>query len=516
MVAAVAIASLLLVGCVQPAPTAPVANVTVGGQDVVVRGPVGSRLTVAPASGAPTAPAGLSFPFGALRVDVAGIAAGSVARVTVTLPAPVTTVRKLVGGGWQPFDFDGTTGATVSADGKIVTLLLRDGGRGDSDGSADGTVRDPVAPAVEQAPPVTATQVVTGPQFSCALLSTGKVRCWGQNQQRILGRDGPDSAIPVEISGVDGAIQIAAGSTHVCALIDDGTVRCWGNNGWGQLGDGSEPTLSGGTVSGPVTVEGLSDVVEVAAGSLVSCARLADGTVRCWGYGDAGTLGDGSTQTTSLPVTVTGVTGATRLSVGGGLGCVIDAGGTRCWGNNFNGNLGNGTLESAPVTVPTAIPGLATATQIAPNDYHSCARLADGTVSCWGGAAFGALGNGVPVFTEVSPTAVAVPTAVGGLGGVDQVATGYFNSCALSTGSVSCWGYNDEDNLGIGADVHTGRPEPVDGLSGVTEIAMSDTHVCALLTDGTVQCWGGNDRGAVGDGTFNPTVPNPTPVVGVT
>lgn len=161
--AVVGVLLLVAVACIPPQPTGHVATVTVDGQLVTVAGPEGSTVTVASSdgSGLPATPAGLVFPVGALDITVAGIAAGSVVEVTVTLDEAVESVRKLIGGAWDPFTPDGTSGATVSPDGLTITLLLQDGGRGDTDGSADGTITDPLAPAIAVADADISTQVFT-------------------------------------------------------------------------------------------------------------------------------------------------------------------------------------------------------------------------------------------------------------------------------------------------------------------------------------------------------------------
>jgi Neocarzinostatin family. len=125
-----------------------VAAVTVHGQGVVAIVPQGQIVGVAVVdpTTVPPVPAGLGFPLGALSVHVYRVVPGSVTRVTLVLPTRVDGVRKLIDGSWQDFADDGTTGANLSSDGTTITLDLRDGGRGDSDGLANGTIADPIAP----------------------------------------------------------------------------------------------------------------------------------------------------------------------------------------------------------------------------------------------------------------------------------------------------------------------------------------------------------------------------------
>ncbi len=142
-----------------PPPTGSTDTVTVAGQTVVVSVEDGLTVDVEPVSGAPGAPDGLAFPAGAFAVVVEGVEPGAVVPVTMALSSPVDVVRKLIDGVWDVFRFDGLTGSTLSADGRTVSLWLRDGGRGDLDGSADGRIEDPIAPAVATSLTITTNEV---------------------------------------------------------------------------------------------------------------------------------------------------------------------------------------------------------------------------------------------------------------------------------------------------------------------------------------------------------------------
>ena len=82
-------------------------------------------------------------------------------------------------------------------------------------------------------------------------------------------------------------------------------MECWGQNKHGEVGDGSRSDRLK-----PVPVTGLSSgVAQVSAGYDQTCALLTGGTVKCWGNNATGELGNGTTTSSNVPVTVSGLSG---------------------------------------------------------------------------------------------------------------------------------------------------------------------------------------------------------------
>jgi alpha-tubulin suppressor-like RCC1 family protein len=276
---------------------------------------------------------------------------------------------------------------------------------GDNDDGQLGngtTTNSSTAVAVSGLNGVTALSV--GNESACALLSGGTVECWGDNSYGALGNGTTtNSSTPVAVSGLSGVTALSVGDLSACALLSNGTVECWGYNGYGQLGNGT--TTNSST---PVAVSGLSGAtaISVGGGELSACALLSGGTVECWGANNAGQLGNGTTTSSLTPVAVSGLNGATAISTGGGLGdaCALLSGGTvECWGDNYYGELGNGTTTDS--STPVAVSGLSGVTAISVGGGASpCALLSGGTVECWGRNDYGELGNGT---TTSSSTPVA-------------------------------------------------------------------------------------------------------------
>lgn len=362
------------------------------------------------------------------------------------------------------------------------------------------------------------TAIAAGYAHTCALLSDGTVRCWGFNGYGELGfattqmcNNTPCSMSPQPVPGLAGVTAIAAGDYSTCAIITGGAVKCWGDNQWGQVGVAPSGSCSGTACSpSPVLVSGLSGpAIAIAAGYEDTCAIISGGAVQCWGNNQSGQLGNGTLTASSSPVTVMNLTNAVGIAVGELHACAIKSDHTVwCWGDNADDQLGSTpavcTGSEACSTTPVQAGGgaLSAVSEIAAADIHTCVRIGV-NVYCWGSIQFG-LGDQAATVTSYAPVKVAnVTTAVG-------VTAGDVVACALlSGGSAACWG---GEPLGDGTNNSSGTIVSVSGLTGATALALGYQHRCALLSTGTVSCWSDNNFGQLGNGTTNPSLA-PTPVV---
>jgi alpha-tubulin suppressor-like RCC1 family protein len=343
---------------------------------------------------------------------------------------------------------------------------------------------------------ITPTAVSAGGEYTCVRLPDGTAQCTGRNQ---FGQHGngtlDDSSVLDPVGGITTATRVLAGDEYACALQGDGTARCWGLGESGQRGDGSFGTFTPGDV--PVVVNGLTGAVRLATGYGHTCALLADATMRCWGENRQGQLGNGTTADpgTPNPVAVSGISGATEFTTGAYHTCARLGNGTlKCWGRNGDAQLGNGTYTDSSTPVPVS--GITTAAVVSGGGAHTCAVLSDGTVQCWGDNRYGQLGDG----TTLGRTA---PVPVGGITGAVAVSAGWDHTCALlGDSSVQCWGENASGQLGDGTTTRRTTPVPVSAVTGAVAVTAGWWHhSCALLGDGTVKCWGANEWGQLGNGT---------------
>lgn len=202
----------------------------------------------------------------------------------------------------------------------------------------------------------------------------------------------------------------------------------------------------------------------------------------------------------------TGCCQATAVSAGFAHACAVTTeGGLVCWGANESGQLGIGTKVGSPVPVTVYASGSGVA-KVAAGYSHTCAVFQNGQVACWGDNTTGELGvdtSGQPVLTPtLIPLAKSARWVAGGGGGPSVFA----HTCVVNVDdTVTCWGLNDEGQLGTGASSTTPLgPVQVPGLAvraGDNVLAVGASHTCAVTAAGALVCWGANDRLQAGDVT---------------
>ena len=172
----------------------------------------------------------------------------------------------------------------------------------------DGTTGRHFAPVAVSGLSSGVTAVSAGHDSSCALLRTGRIKCWGEGYE----------LTPTDVPGLSGVTAISSGFRVTCALTNAGGVKCWG----GRYGPK------------PVDVPGLSSGVTAIATGPPSCVLTSGGRAKCWGA-----------DTNWSPVDVPGLgPGVTAIAAGGGMPAWSRAPrGVKCWGTNEFGQLGDGT-----------------------------------------------------------------------------------------------------------------------------------------------------------------------------
>jgi alpha-tubulin suppressor-like RCC1 family protein len=362
-----------------------------------------------------------------------------------------------------------------------------------------------------------------GAYFACAIRDDRTTVCWGGDNEGVLGNgngtdyigDGNkysqtddyvfgddkfvsemgDALVPIDFGTVDGTVltakSLACGEKHTCAVLSDDTVKCWGESSDGRLGNGDGNDDIGdddGEIADMDPVDLGTDgndnaltAKSIDCGKAHTCAVLSDDTVKCWGPGSDGRLGNGNTATI----------GDDADEMGDNLPA-IDLG-TDGYGNSL------------------------TAKSVACGEQHTCAVLSDDTVKCWGHNNFGQLGQDREK-NVIGKMGDALPVVDLGTDEDDNkltaksVSAGFQHTCAvLSDDTIKCWGYNangqlgqgNTDNIGDGAGEMGDALVAVDLGTGLTakSVKCGPKHTCAILNDDTLKCWGSSYSGQIGEKT---------------
>ena len=339
--------------------------------------------------------------------------------------------------------------------------------------------------------------VSAGASHTCGVAAGGVAYCWGDNTAGELGTgDGRSHMKPAAVSGHLTFASLSAGDGFTCGITDSSVACCWGRNPYGQLGSRT-PQRSEAPL--PVIAAGL-EFLQVSAGRGYACGIGADHAAYCWGSNEDGQLGTGDTARSTRPLPVAGRLSFDSVSAGWSHTCAVTREGTAyCWGSNAAGQLGNGTTVAS--RVPVAVVHVHDFLSVTVGARHTCGRTARGLVYCWGDdfnhqlRVGSGVGTSVPLDTRIGHRFFAVTA-------------GAFHTCALtreSTYRLTCWGFNQESQLGV-TDPLTFMSREVFGGIPFVQLDAGDAHTCGVTEDGSAYCWGRNDDGELGDGSLHPPV----------
>ncbi len=205
----------------------------------------------------------------------------------------------------------------------------------------DGGKSQHSTPFYVDLPNVDVSSVSMGKEHTCVTASDGKAFCWGQNGNGRLGDGSQNERLkPMEVVGLAGkAVQVSVGHFHSCALLSDGKVQCWGGNlqgnGGGQLGVGASVQES----LKPLTVPDLSDTVWLSSGKYHTCALTKAAKVYCWGNLS-------QTHRYQTPTLIQGISNVVDLGAGKDSSCAIQSDRkVFCWGDASS--VKNGSLNAS-------------------------------------------------------------------------------------------------------------------------------------------------------------------------
>jgi alpha-tubulin suppressor-like RCC1 family protein len=274
---------------------------------------------------------------------------------------------------------------------------------------------------------------------------------------------------------------LSAGDTHTCVVLVDNSVKCFGLGSEGQLGNESTSKIGDGIGASVASSSAISlglgrSARAIATGTSHTCALLDNMTVKCWGYGAVGAIGSESTA-----------------------------------------SRGDNSEEMDDELPAIDLGSERTATMIAVGSNHSCALLDDATVKCWGRSNSGQLGYNDTATRgdgpgEMGDALPAISFAAGRT--ATAIAAGANHTCAvLDNAQVVCWGDNEYGQLGQGNMINIGDAlnativaTPTINMGtgrSVVAISAGNLHTCALLDNATVKCWGSAGNGRLGTGATN-------------
>lgn len=369
------------------------------------------------------------------------------------------------------------------AEGALFSCLRRASGAVDCAGSdasgslGDGAITSPGDVRARYAPiagGLSASALALGWEHGC-VLAEGALHCWGRGDFGQIGAaaatEAPVMVLPADAT--DPLVAVAAGGYHTCVLHDSGAIDCLGRNDVGQLGDGIVHGACQSEIdctTTPVRVAGIDDAIAIDAYRYDTCAVRAGGALFCWGSDEHGLLGGaagarsscpspggggGTVDCSRVPLEIPGLTGVSAVSIAGEHACAVAGGELFCWGQSDHGRLG--LPADSLVHLPTRVTLASAPSRVEVGGFHTTVLAVDGHLYAFGLNDDARLGR-----PAGAPASSATPLEVPALTDVRALASGSFHTCALDgAGVVSCWGLDEQGQLGDGAEGAGSTPAPI-------------------------------------------------------
>jgi len=409
---------------------------------------------------------------------------------------------------------------------ECVATLCGNGRIDDREACDDGNLQDADGCDGDCTVSAGAREVRAGYEHVCALFHTGQIKCWGSFDSGRLGyleqsEDVGDDETPADMGFVDvGAPvqQLALGSDFTCVLLETDEVKCWGNGQHGRLGQGDQADLGSDQVPADIPAIDLGGTpIQITAGDQHACATMLSGEVRCWGRNDHGQLGlpgmdmVGDDETPgSVPAIDVG-SNVEMVAAGADHTCAILGGGdVLCWGRDTSGQLGTAkSMESIGdnETPSTSLPvNLAEqAVLIEARFDHTCVAYTTNDVQCWGSGGSGRLGYGNTDNVGDDEDVVLVDPVDLGMGDISHIGVGMAHTCVQAGLETYCWGEGDNGRLGYGNTTDLFEPAMTAVNLALPEspvvVTSGQAFTCGVTMGSEVKCWGRNNRGQLGYGT---------------
>ena len=419
--------------------------------------------------------------------------------------------------------------------------------------------------------PVTAVKATAGYTHGCAVMSDGSVRCWGANTSGQLGDGSTVSNKSAVVSGITNAIDVGVNpgnyesTNRSCALLSSGLIKCWGVNylsSRSSLGTGD--TVGSYKVPVPVCRTGsyaantcvpLSNVVQMSIDAFGGCGLVStdasitsDNRVYCWGQTSTTAITNNAVPvcTSGSAGTCVEFSGAVKIDSNQYHRCAVAADSKAyCWGQNVNAQLGreissNLLADWAATAVSSGGVAISDVIDIATGMGNTCiirSPIAPSTINriqCVGQRYYGHLGNGkqaetgfvsnwadicghsrsIPDSTQPCASTTLPGSATRLIGGSGQMCAYIADGYGTSDAGWSCWSSSGAEYLArpsystttvygyIGQLCTSAGAYSVSGQCAAgkrftaSEVDVSGSTPCGVVS-GSVYCWGMGAGGSI-------------------